>query len=95
MNLKPLGDRVIVKPKEPEEVTKGGIILPDTAREKPVEGTIIAVGVGRVTDDGKKIPMEVKEGDKVLYGKYSGNEIKINDEEHLIMRESDVYAIIK
>jgi chaperonin GroES len=95
MNLKPLGDRVIVKPKEPEEVTKGGIILPDTAREKPVEGTIVAVGVGRVTDDGKKIPMELKEGDKVLYGKYSGNEIKINDEEHLIMRESDVYAIIK
>jgi len=95
MNLKPLGDRVIVKPKEAEEVTKGGIIVPDTAKEKPVEGTIIAVGPGRVSDDGKTIPMELKQGDKILYGKYSGTEIKINDEEHLIMRESDVYAIIK
>jgi chaperonin GroES len=94
MNLKPLGDRVIVKPKEPEEVTKGGIILPDTAKEKPMEGEIVAVGPGRVADDGKLIKMELKTGDKVLYGKYSGTEIKINDEEYLIMRESDVYAII-
>ncbi|MGA2667325.1 MAG: co-chaperone GroES [Ignavibacteria bacterium] len=95
MNLKPLGDRVVVKPKEPEEVTKGGIILPDTAKEKPMEGEIVAVGAGRIADDGKKINMELKVGDKVLYGKYSGTEIKINDEEYLIMRESDVYAIIK
>jgi len=95
MNLKPLGDRVVVKPKEPEEVTKGGIILPDTAKEKPMEGEIVAVGAGRIADDGKKISMELKVGDKVLYGKYSGTEIKINDEEYLIMRESDVYAIIK
>ena len=95
MNLKPLGDRVIVKPKEPEEVTKGGIILPDTAKEKPMEGEIIAVGEGKYADDGKLIKMELKVGDKVLYGKYSGTEIKINDDEYLIMRESDVYAIIK
>jgi len=94
MNLKPLGDRVIVQPKAPEEVTKGGIILPDTAQEKPMEGVIVAVGPGRIADDGKKINMELKTGDKVLYGKYSGTEVKINDEEYLIMRESDVYAII-
>ncbi len=94
MKLKPLGDRVIVKPKEPEEVTKGGIILPDTAQEKPMEGEIVAVGVGKVADDGKLVKMELKVGDKVLYGKYSGSEIKIDDQEYLIMRESDVYAII-
>ena len=94
MNLKPLGDRVIVKPKAPEEKTKGGIILPDTAQEKPMEGEIIAVGAGKIGDDGKKISMELKVGDKVLYGKYSGTEVKINDGEFLIMRESDVYAII-
>ncbi len=95
MNLKPLGDRVIVLAKEPEEVTKGGIILPDTAKEKPVEGEIVAVGEGKIADDGKLIKMELKVGDKVLYGKYSGTEIKVNDVEYLIMRESDVYAIIK
>ena len=95
MNLKPLGDRVIVKPKEAEEVTKGGIILPDTAKEKPVEGEIVAVGEGKIADDGKLIKMELKVGDKVLYGKYSGTEIKVDDVEYLIMRESDVYAIIK
>jgi chaperonin GroES len=94
MNLKPLGDRVIVKPKAPEEKTKGGIILPDTAQEKPMEGEIVAVGNGRIADDGKKIAMELKVGDKILYGKYSGTEVKINDDEFLIMRESDVYAII-
>ena len=94
MNLKPLGDRVIVKPKAPEEKTKGGIILPDTAQEKPMEGEIIAVGPGRVTDEGKKINMELKTGDKVLYGKYSGTEVKIDDQEYLIMRETDIYAII-
>jgi chaperonin GroES len=94
MNLKPLGDRVVVKPREPEEVTKGGIILPDTAKEKPVEGDIVAVGAGRVSDDGKKIAMELKVGDKVLYGKYSGTEVKVDGEDYLIMRESDVYAVI-
>jgi chaperonin GroES len=94
MNLKPLGDRVIVKPKEPEEVTKGGIILPDTAQEKPMEGEVVAVGPGKVSDNGTKIPMELKVGNKVLYGKYSGSEVKINDGEFLIMRESDVYAVI-
>ena len=94
MNLKPLGDRVIVKPKAPEEKTKGGIILPDTAQEKPMEGEIIAVGPGRVTDEGKKVNMELKTGDKVLYGKYSGTEVKIDDQEYLIMRETDIYAII-
>jgi chaperonin GroES len=94
MNLKPLGDRVIVKPDAPEEKTKGGIILPDTAQEKPMEGKIVAVGTGKIDDSGKKSPMELKVGDKVLYGKYSGTEVKINDEEYLIMRESDVYAVI-
>lgn len=94
MNLKPLGDRVIVKPKAPEEKTKGGIILPDTAQEKPMEGEVIAVGNGKIDDAGKKVAMELKVGDKVLYGKYSGTEVKMNDEEYLIMRESDVYAII-
>ena len=95
MNLKPLGDRVIVKPKEAEEVTKGGIFLPDTAKEKPQEGEVVAAGPGRIADDGKKIAMELKAGDKVLYGKYSGTEIKVDDVEYLIMRESDVYAIIQ
>ncbi len=94
MNLKPLGDRVIVKPKAPQEVTKGGIILPDTAQEKPMEGEIVAVGNGKSDDNGKKIAMDLKVGDKVLYGKYSGTEVKLNDEEYLIMRESDVYAVI-
>lgn len=94
MNLTPLGDRVIIKPKAPEEKTKGGIILPDTAQEKPMEGDVVAVGSGKIDDSGKKIAMDLKVGDKVLYGKYSGTEVKINDEEFLIMRESDVYAII-
>ncbi len=94
MKLTPLGDRVIVKPKAPEEVTKGGIILPDTAQEKPMEGEIIAVGSGKTDDAGKKVAMDLKVGDKVLYGKYSGTEVKLNDEEFLIMRESDVYAVI-
>jgi chaperonin GroES len=94
MNLKPLGDRVIVKPKAPEEKTKGGIILPDTAQEKPMEGEIVAVGNGKTDDAGKKVAMELKVGDKVLYGKYSGTEVKVNDDEYLIMREGDVYAVI-
>lgn len=95
INLKPLGDRVIVKPMEAEEKTKGGIILPDTAKEKPIEGTIVAAGPGKVSDDGKTIKMEVKAGDKVLYGKYSGTEVTVDGEEYLIMRESDVFAIIE
>ena len=94
INLKPLADRVIVKPMEAEEKTKGGIILPDTAKEKPIEGTIIAVGPGKFTEDGKQVKMEVKEGDKVLYGKYSGTEVTVEGEEYLIMRESDIFAII-
>jgi chaperonin GroES len=93
--IKPLGDRVIVKPKEAEETTKGGIILPDTAKEKPVEGTIVAVGEGKTTEDGKLIKLTVKTGDVILYGKYSGTEVKIDGDEYLIMRESDVYGIVK
>jgi chaperonin GroES len=95
INLKPLGDRVIVKPAEAEEKTKGGIILPDTAKEKPIEGTIVAAGPGKVADDGKLIKMEVKVGDKVLYGKYSGTEVTVDGIEYLIMRESDIFAIVE
>ena len=94
IKLKPLGDRVVVKPAAAEEKTAGGIILPDTAKEKPVEGTVIAAGPGKVADDGKAIKMEVKVGDKVLYGKYSGTEVTINGEEYLIMRESDIFGIL-
>jgi chaperonin GroES len=94
VNLKPLGDRVIVKPMETEEKTKGGIIVPDTAKEKPIEGTIVAIGLGKVTEDGKQVKLEVKEGDKVLYGKYSGTEVTVEGEEYLIMRESDIFAVI-
>ena len=95
MKVKPLHDRVIVKRIEEEAKTKGGIIIPDTATEKPVEGVIMAVGDGKVTDDGKKIPLEVKAGDKVLFGKYAGTEIQIDGEEHLIMREDDIIAIVE
>jgi chaperonin GroES len=94
MMLKPLADRVVVKPSQAEEMTKGGIIVPDTAKEKPVWGEVIAVGPGRVSDDGKTIPMEVKVGNKVLYGKYSGTEVTIEGEELLLMRESDIFAIM-
>ncbi|MHB1686610.1 MAG: co-chaperone GroES [Ignavibacteriaceae bacterium] len=94
INLKPLADRVIIKPSEAEETTKGGIILPDTAKEKPIEGTVIAVGPGKIADDGKAVKPEVKVGDKVLYGKYSGTEVTVEGEEYLIMRESDIFAII-
>lgn len=93
--IKPLADRVIVKPKEAEETTKSGLFLPDTAKEKPIEGTVVAVGAGRVTEDGKSVPMNVKVGDTILYGKYSGSEIKIEGVEYLIMRESDIYGIVK
>ncbi len=94
MKIKPLHDRVILKRVEEEEKTKGGIIIPDTAKEKPVEGKIIAVGDGKILDDGKKQPLEVKKGDRVLFGKYAGTEINIDGEKHLIMREDDIIAII-
>ncbi len=94
LNINPLGDRIVVKPMEAEENTKGGIILPDTAKEKPVEGTIVATGPGRKSDDGKVVELEVKVGDKVLYGKYGGTEVTIDSEEYLIMRESDIFAIV-
>jgi len=95
MKIKPLHDRVIVKRIEEEETTKGGIIIPDSAKEKPAEGKIIAVGNGKLLDDGKRQPLDVKEGDIVLFGKYGGTEIKIDGEEHLIMREDDIIAIVK
>ncbi len=95
MNLSPLHDRVIVKPATPEETTKGGIIIPDTAKEKPMQGEVLAVGSGKVGDDGKVVPMALKVGDKVLYGKYSGTEISLDGEDLLIMRETDVFAVIK
>ncbi|RME27958.1 MAG: co-chaperone GroES [Candidatus Zixiibacteriota bacterium] len=94
MNVKPLADRVIVKPIDPEEQKQGGIIIPDTAKEKPQEGEIVAVGPGRITDSGNKTALEVKKGDRVLYGKYSGTEVTIDGEEYLIMRESDILAVI-
>ena len=95
MKIRPLQDRLILKRVEEEEKTKGGIIIPDSAKEKPQEGEITAVGPGKVTDDGKKIPMEVKEGDRVLFSKYAGTEIKLEGEEHLIMREDDILGIIE
>ncbi len=94
MNLKPLGDRVIVKPIIREEVTKGGIVLPDTAKEKPQEGEIVAVGPGKLGEDGKRIEMDVKKGDRVIYAKYAGTEWKYENEEYLILRESDILAKI-
>jgi chaperonin GroES len=94
LNISPLADRVIIKPSEAEETTKGGIILPDTAKEKPIEGTVVAAGPGKITDDGKTVKLGVKIGDKVLYGKYSGTEITVEGEEYLIMRESDIFAIV-
>jgi chaperonin GroES len=92
--LKPLGDRVLVKPLAKEEVTKSGIVLPDTAKEKPQEGSIIAVGPGRLGDDGKRVVMDVKEGDKVIYAKYAGTEIKVENEDYLILSERDILAIM-
>jgi chaperonin GroES len=90
--IEPLGDRVVIKPTAKEDVSKGGIVLPDTAKEKPQEGKIIAVGPGRLTEDGKRIAMEVKKGDKVIYSKYAGTEFKLDDEELVIMREGDILA---
>jgi chaperonin GroES len=94
LNIKPFADRVLVKAQKAEEKTASGIIIPDTAKEKPMQGEVVAVGNGRVADDGKVSPLEVKVGDKVLYGKYSGTEVTFDGEEYLIMRESDIYAII-
>jgi len=93
--LEPLGDRLVVKPIERGELTKSGIVLPDTAKEKPQEGAVIAVGPGRVTDDGKRVPMSIKKGDTVLYSKFVGNEFKEEDVELLILRESDILAKIE
>ena len=95
MKIRPLQDRVIVKRVEEEGKTKGGIIIPDTAKEKPMEGKVIAVGKGKVLEDGKVHPLDVKVGDRVLFGKYSGTEVKIDDEEHLIMREDDILGVIE
>ncbi len=94
MKIKPLGDRVLIKPLEADQKTKGGIIIPDNAKEKPQEGEVIAVGSGKTDDSGKRIDMEVKKGDKILYGKYSGTEITFEGKEYIIMRESDILAIM-
>lgn len=93
MNLTPLHDRVIVKPAPAEEVTKGGLIIPDTVKEKPQRGEIVAIGGGKLAEDGKTTPLTVKVGDNVLYGKYSGTEISVDGVDYLIMRESDIFAI--
>ena len=95
MKLRPLQDRILVQRVEEEAKTKGGIIIPDTAKEKPAEGKVVAVGNGKVGDDGKRIPLEIKKGDRILFGKYSGTEVKVEGEEQLIMREDDVLAIIE
>jgi chaperonin GroES len=94
MNLRPLGDRVVVKPADKEEKTKSGIVIPDTAKEKPQEGIVEAVGTGRILDTGTRVPMELEVGDKVLYAKYSGSEYKLDDVEYLIIPERDVLAIV-
>ncbi|HAH05309.1 MAG TPA: co-chaperone GroES [Elusimicrobia bacterium] len=95
MKIQPLGDRVMIKPMEQKEVRKGGIIIPDTAKEKPQEGQVVAVGPGKTTDEGKVLPMYVKSGDRVLYGKYSGTEIKIDEVDHLIVHQDDILGILK
>ncbi len=95
MQIHPLADRVVVRPFQEQETKRGGIIIPDTAKEKPMEGEIIEVGPGRTSDEGKRTPLEVKKGDRVLYGKYSGTEVTVNGEEYLIMRESDIFAVIQ
>ena len=94
MKLRPLHDRVVVERLEEREAKKGSIIIPDTAKEKPQEGRVIAAGNGKVTDDGKRLPLDVKMGDRVLFGKYSGSDVKIDDKEYLIMREEDILAIL-
>jgi chaperonin GroES len=95
MKLKPLQDRILVQRVEEEKTTKGGIIIPDTAKEKPAEGKVVAVGNGKIGEDGKRIALEIKKGDRILFGKYSGTEVKISGEEYLIMREEDVLGIIE
>ncbi len=95
MKIRPLQDRIIVKRVQEEEKTKGGIIIPDTAKEKPIEGKVIAVGNGKVQEDGKVRPLDVKAGDRILFSKYAGTEIKIEGEEHLIMREEDILGVIE
>ena len=94
MKVKPLYDRILVRRVEAEEKVKGGIIIPDTAKEKPLEGKVVAVGAGRLDEDGKRIPLEVKSGDRVLIGKYAGTEIRIDDKEHVIVREEEVLGVI-
>ena len=95
MKVKPLNDRVLVKRTEELTVTKGGIVIPDTAKEKPIEGKVVAVGPGKMSDQGQRMALQVKEGDRVLFGKYSGTEIKVEGEEYLMMREEDILAIIE
>jgi len=95
MKIRPLHDRILVERLEEQEVRRGGIIIPDTAKEKPQEGKVIAVGNGKVSEDGKKIPLDVKSGDRILFGKYSGSEVKIDDKDYLILREEDVLAILE
>jgi chaperonin GroES len=95
MKLRPLQDRILVQRVAEETTTKGGIIIPDTAKEKPAEGKVTAVGSGKIGDDGKRIPLEIKKGDRILFGKYSGSEVKIDGDEYLIMREDDVLGIIE
>ena len=95
MKVRPLHDRLIVQRLEEEEKTKGGIIIPDTAKEKPIEGKVIAVGAGRIKKDGTKIPLGIKKGDRVLFAKYAGTEVKIDGEEYVMMKEDDIFAIIE
>ena len=95
MKLRPLQDRILVQRVEEETTTKGGIIIPDTAKEKPAEGKVAAVGNGKVGDDGKRVPLEVKKGDRVLFGKYAGTEVKVDGDEYLIMREDDILGVIE
>ncbi len=95
MQVRPLHDRVLVKRVEEKEVVKGGIIIPDTAKEKPMEGEVVAVGPGKVTEDGKRSPLDVKAGDRILFGKYAGTEIKVDDQEYIIMREEEILAVFE
>ena len=95
VKIQPLGDRVLVKPVESKETKRSGIIIPDTAKEKPQEGLVVATGKGKTTEDGKLLPMDVKAGDKILYGKYSGSELKLDDQEYLIMHQDDILGILK
>lgn len=95
MKLKPLGDRVVVEAVEREEKTKGGLVLPDTVKEKPIEGRVVAVGGGKLNDDGKRMPMDLKEGDRIIYSKYSGTEVKLDGKDYLILSERDVLAVVE